>query len=82
MDRGVSPCGQDCVVDAGGASVVCGTAGHHDTLGGEVLDDSLETIVVVDEDAAGDQPAAVVEVADIEASIGERAHVGAVVVKV
>lgn len=82
MDRGASPCRQDGVVDAGGASVVCGTARHDDAVGGEVLDDGLETVVVVDEDAAGDQPAAVVEVADVEASVGKRAHVGAVVVKV
>lgn len=82
MDRGVSPCRQDGVVDTGGAGVVCGAAGHDDALGGEVLDDGLETVVVVDEDAAGDQPAAVVEVADVEAAKGQRAHVGAVVVKV
>lgn len=82
MDRGVSPCRQDGVVDAGGAGVVCGTAGHDDALGSEVLDDGLEIVVVVDEDAAGDQPAAVVEVADVEAAVGERAHVGCVVVKV
>lgn len=82
MDRGVSPCGQDGVVDAGGTSVVCGTTGHDDAGGGEVLNDGLETIVVVHQDAARDQPAAVVEVTDIEASKGERAHVGAVVVKV
>lgn len=76
MDRGVSPCRQDGVVDASGAGIVGGTARHDDALGGEVLDDGLETVVVVDEDAAGDQPAAVVEVADVEAAVGQRAHVG------
>ena len=79
---GGSPGGQHGVVDAGGLGVVGGAADGQDALGSQVLQDNLEGVVVVHQDATGDQPAAVLVILDGQVSVGQRAHVVAVVVEV
>lgn len=79
---GLAPGGVNSVGDALEGLEAAAAADGNDAVGGEVADHLLEVVVVVLNDGSGDETATVLVLGSTDVAVGERTHVGVVVVAV